>query len=116
LASLTKEATCLKIWDIQEGTFKAPKNISRMDSNHNLESNLQQGVGGTGGLLSRSHDREGLQTVRESESDEDEVGITILWKSRRSMSIAIQYHLCLVLEPNYFSLLRFFHHCTASLF
>ncbi|KAF9081229.1 hypothetical protein BGX23_001114 [Mortierella sp. AD031] len=84
LASLTKEATCLKVWDIQEGTIRAPRSLSRMDSNHNLEGSLQQNSGGAGGLLSRSHDREGLQTVRESESDEAEVGIPILWKSRRT--------------------------------
>ncbi|KAF9904605.1 hypothetical protein EC991_002533 [Linnemannia zychae] len=84
LASLTKEATCLKVWDIQEGTVRAPRSLSRMDSNHNLEGSLQQGAGSAGGLLSRSHDRDGLQTVRESESDETEVGIPILWKSRRT--------------------------------
>lgn len=87
LASLTKEATCLKVWDIQEGTVRAPRSLSRMDSNHNLDGSLQQGPSSASGLLSRSHDREGLQTVRESESDEAEVGIPILWKSRRSMSL-----------------------------
>ncbi|KAF9138717.1 hypothetical protein BG015_002278 [Linnemannia schmuckeri] len=84
LASLTKEATCLKVWDIQEGTVRAPRSLSRMDSSHNLDGSLQQGPSSAGGLLSRSHDREGLQTVRESESDEAEVGIPILWKSRRT--------------------------------
>lgn len=87
LASLTKEATCLKVWDIQEGTVRAPRSLSKMDSNHNLDGSLQQGPSSASGLLSRSHDREGLQTVRESESDEAEVGIPILWKSRRSMSL-----------------------------
>ncbi|KAF9916366.1 hypothetical protein BX616_003952 [Lobosporangium transversale] len=84
IASLAKEALCLKVWDIQEGTVRAPRSISRMDSNHNLEANLQQSSGSTSGLLSRSHDREGLQTVRESESDELEIGVPILWKSRRT--------------------------------
>ena len=91
LASLTKEATCLKVWDIQEGTVRAPKPLSRMDSNHALDAGAQQGAGASSGLLSRSHDREGLQTVRESELDEAEIGVPILWKSRRSkcMSHAI---------------------------
>ncbi|KAF9919630.1 hypothetical protein FBU30_010724 [Linnemannia zychae] len=84
LATLTKEATCIKVWDIQEGTIRAPRNISRMDSGHNLEGSFQQGGGGAGGLLSKSHDREGLQTVRESEPNESEIGIPILWKSRRT--------------------------------
>ncbi|KAG0323147.1 hypothetical protein BGZ99_002924, partial [Dissophora globulifera] len=84
IASLTKDAPCLKVWDIQEGTVRAPRSVSRMDSNHNLDSNMQQGSGNAGGILSRSHDRDGLQTVRESESDEPEIGIPILWKSRRT--------------------------------
>ncbi|KAF9946376.1 hypothetical protein BGZ72_000381 [Mortierella alpina] len=84
LASLTKEATCLKVWDIQEGTMRAPKTLSRMDSNHALDAGSQQGTGSASGLLSRSHDREGLQTVRESEFDDAEVGVPILWKSRRT--------------------------------
>lgn len=64
--------------------MRAPKTLSRMDSNHALDGALQQGAGAASGLLSRSHDREGLHTVRESESDEAEVGVPILWKSRRS--------------------------------
>ncbi|KAF8977016.1 hypothetical protein BGZ46_007727 [Entomortierella lignicola] len=84
IASLTKEATCLRIWDIQEGTVRAPKSISRMDSNHNLEASFQQSSGGSGGMLSRSHDRDGLHTVRESDSEEAEIGVPILWKSRRT--------------------------------
>ncbi|KAI8604337.1 hypothetical protein EDD21DRAFT_366575 [Dissophora ornata] len=76
IASLAKEASCLTVWNIQEGTTS--------DSNHNLEAGMQQGPGSAGGILSRSHDREGLQTVRESESDEPEIGIPILWKSRRT--------------------------------
>ncbi|KAF9583248.1 hypothetical protein BGW38_009933, partial [Lunasporangiospora selenospora] len=84
LASLTKDASCIKVWDIQEGTVRAPRPVSRMDSNHTIESSLQQGSGNSGGLLSRSNDKDGLHTVRESESDEIEVGVPILWKSRRT--------------------------------
>ncbi|KAF9434733.1 hypothetical protein BGZ76_007530 [Entomortierella beljakovae] len=84
LATLTKDASCIKIWDIQEGTARAPRNVSRMDSSHNLEATMQQGPGVTERLLSRSHDREGLHTVRESESEEPEIGVPILWKSRRT--------------------------------
>ncbi|KAF9174790.1 hypothetical protein BGX20_009785 [Mortierella sp. AD010] len=84
IASLTKEASCLKIWDIQEGTIGVPRSVTRMDSSHNLEASMQQSSGGSGGLLSRSHDRDVLHTLRESESDEMEVGVPILWKSRRT--------------------------------
>ncbi|KAF9996997.1 hypothetical protein BGZ79_009266 [Entomortierella chlamydospora] len=84
IASLTKDASYLKVWDIQEGTIGVPRSVSRMDSSHNLEASMQQSSGGSGGLLSRSHDRDGLHTLRESESDEMEVGVPILWKSRRT--------------------------------
>ncbi|KAG0367163.1 hypothetical protein BGZ54_004307 [Gamsiella multidivaricata] len=84
IASLTKEASCLKVWDIQEGTMRAPRSVSRMDSNHNLDASMEKGSASTSGLLSRSHDREGLHTVRESESDEAEIGVPILWKSRQT--------------------------------
>ncbi|KAF9979599.1 hypothetical protein BGZ65_006300, partial [Modicella reniformis] len=84
IASLTKEASCMKVWDIQEGTIHPGKTPRSMDSSHHLESSMQQGPGSTSGLLSRSHDREGLHTVREFESDESEIGVPILWKSRRT--------------------------------
>ncbi|KAF9363112.1 hypothetical protein BGX34_004832 [Mortierella sp. NVP85] len=86
IASLTKDASCLMMWDIQEGTVGGLKSIARMDSSHHLESSMQQGSGNPGSLLSRSHDRDGLHTVRESISDESEVGVPILWKSRRTKS------------------------------
>lgn len=89
IASLTKDASCLMMWDIQEGTVGGLKSIARMDSSHHLESSMQQGSGNPGSLLSRSHDRDGLHTVRESISDESEVGVPILWKSRRSKSRVI---------------------------
>ncbi|KAF9305749.1 hypothetical protein BGZ74_009090 [Mortierella antarctica] len=85
LASLSKEASCIKVWDIQEGTVRAPKSVSRMESNHNMDVNGQQGPGNSSSLLSRSHDKDGLHSVRESESEEAEVGIPILWKSRRRL-------------------------------
>ncbi|KAG0262005.1 hypothetical protein BG011_000429 [Mortierella polycephala] len=84
LGSLTKEASFLKVWDIQEGTVRAPRSVSRMDSNHALDSGIQLVSGGASGLLSRSQDREGLHTVRESESEKAEIGVPILWKSRRT--------------------------------
>ncbi|KAI1320079.1 hypothetical protein EDD11_002051 [Mortierella claussenii] len=84
IASLTKEASCLKVWDIQEGTVRVPRSVSRMDSNHTLDTSMQHGSASTSGLLSRSHDRDGLHTVRESESEEAEMGVPILWKSRRT--------------------------------
>ncbi|KAF9194611.1 hypothetical protein BGZ50_005971 [Haplosporangium sp. Z 11] len=84
LGSLTKDASFLKVWDIQEGTVRAPRSVSRMDSNHALDSGMQQVSSGASGLLSRSQDREGLHTVRESESEEAEIGVPILWKSRRT--------------------------------
>lgn len=94
LASLSKEASCIKVWDIQEGTVRAPKSVSRMESNHNMDVNGQQGPGNSSSQLSRSHDKDGLHSVRESESEEAEVGIPILWKSRRSMFMMLLFGLC----------------------
>ncbi|KAG0024185.1 hypothetical protein BGZ81_007802 [Podila clonocystis] len=84
LASLSKEASCLKVWDIQEGTVRAPRSVSRMENNHSMDVNGPQAPGNSSSLLSRSHDKDGLHPVRESESEEAEVGIPILWKSRRT--------------------------------
>ncbi|KAG0043541.1 hypothetical protein BGZ83_011281 [Gryganskiella cystojenkinii] len=81
LASLTKDASCIKVWNIQEGTVGTSRPSSRMETHS--ESALQQGSAAVN-LLSRSQDRDGLHTVRELESSETEVGIPILWKSRRT--------------------------------
>jgi len=81
LASLTKDASCLKVWNIQEGTVGASRPSSRMEITSG-DNGMPQGSAAAS-LLSRSHDREGLHTVRESESSETEVSVPILWKSRR---------------------------------
>ncbi|KAG0222589.1 hypothetical protein BGW41_005933 [Actinomortierella wolfii] len=99
LASLTKDATCIKVWDIQEGTARqttSTRTLPRVDTSlsdigaSNISTN-------SNGFLSKSMDKDGMSAVaaavaaaaggslgRDAGSEENEVGVPILWKSRRT--------------------------------
>ncbi|KAF9968997.1 hypothetical protein BGZ73_008913, partial [Actinomortierella ambigua] len=95
LASLTKDATCIKVWDIQEGTARqtsSTRTLPRMES-ATSEIGGMNAAANANGFLSRSVDKDGMSIAggagagaglgREG-PEENEVGVPILWKSRRT--------------------------------
>ncbi|KAI8647874.1 WD40-repeat-containing domain protein [Parasitella parasitica] len=90
LASLTKDATHIDLWDIQETcSLQSAVNSSvQKSSTASTSTQLPQHSQQTSALqkLERSASHTALQTLAASHGDEDELSIPVLWKSRKTRS------------------------------